>query len=99
MANLQREAYFADGGLFWEGDFLPWLSMNAYLVRAYVEGAASRTLVLHFEKVLPGQGGPSVVPVEEKIPIPAGAEGDLRMLQASLAEKCPRALVAIWTTP
>jgi hypothetical protein len=96
MSKVAREAYFADGGLFWEGEFSPWISMNLYLVGAWVDGNAPRSLVLNFEKVLPGQGGPSVVPVEQRILIPAGADGDMRMLQEKLAEKCPKASVEIF---
>jgi hypothetical protein len=95
MANSQRAAWFAEGGLFWAGDFSPWISMNIYLVRAGVDESAPRSLVLNFEKVLPGQGGPSIVPVERRILIPVGAEQDVRMLQEKLAEKCPKAAVKI----
>jgi hypothetical protein len=95
MANAQRAAWFADGGLFWQGDFSPWVSMNIYLVSAWVEEKAPRSLVLNFEKVLPGQGGPSIVPLERRILIPAGADQDVRMLQEKLAEKCPKATVRI----
>jgi hypothetical protein len=95
MARANREAYFADGGLFWEGSFSPWISMNLYLVRASVDEGAPRSLVLNFEKVLPGQGSPSIVPVEQRVLIPAGADGDVRLLQEKLKEKCPRAAVKI----
>ena len=95
MARVPRAAWFADGGLFWAGDFSPWISMNIYLVRAWVDGKGPRSLVLNFEKVLPGQGGPSVAPVARRIPIPDGAEQDVRMLQEKLAEKCPKAAVKI----
>lgn len=95
MSGTAREAYFADGGLFWEGDFSPWLAMNIYLVGAWVDEGAPRSLVLDFEKVLPGQGGPSIVPVEQRILIPVGAERDIRVLQEKLAEKCPKAEVRI----
>jgi hypothetical protein len=92
---VKPEAYFADGGIFWEGDFSPWISMNVYLVSAWMDETAPRSLVLNFEKVLPGQGGPSIVPVERRILIPDGAEPDVRILQEKLAEKCPRAAVKI----
>jgi hypothetical protein len=95
MANVQREVYFADGGLFWEGEFAPWISMNIYLTNAWVDETAPRSLVLNFEKVLPGQGGPSIVQVERRILIPDGADQDVRMLQEKLAEKCPKAAVQI----
>jgi hypothetical protein len=95
MAREPRNAYFAEGGLFWEGDFCPWLSMNMYLVRAGLEGGGPQSLVLHFEKVLPGQGGPSIVPVEQRVPVPAGREDDVRLLQEKLSELCPKASVAI----
>jgi hypothetical protein len=95
MSGTAREAYFADGGLFWEGDFSPWMAMNIYLVRAWVDESGPRSLVLNFEKVLPGQGGPSIVPVEQRILIPAGAERDVQVLQKKLAEKCPKAQVRI----
>jgi hypothetical protein len=98
MANVSREAYFADGGLFWEGEFAPWISMNIYLTNAWVDETAPRSLVLNFEKVLPGQGGPSIVQVERRILIPEGAERDVRMLQERLAEKCPKAAVQICQT-
>jgi hypothetical protein len=96
MATEQRVAYFADGGLYWEGNFCPWLSVNMYLVRGWVEGAGAQTLVLHFEKILPGQGGPSIVPVEQRVPIPGGREADVRLLQEKLAEKCPHASVSVY---
>jgi hypothetical protein len=95
MGGVERVAYFADGGLFWEGDFCPWMSMNFYLLHAWVDEGARRSLVLRFEKILPGQSGPTVMAVEERIPVPAGADGDVRLLQEKLAEKCPKASVAI----
>jgi hypothetical protein len=36
------------------------------------------------------------VAVEQRIPIPAGAEGDVPMLQEKLVEKCPKADVRIY---
>jgi len=95
MRKVSREVYFADGGLFWEGDFAPWISMNIYLTGARVDENAPRSLVLIFEKVLPGQAGPNILTVEQRVLIPPGAERDIQMLQEKLAEKCPKADVRI----
>jgi hypothetical protein len=95
MSKVTREVFFADGGLFWEGDFAPWISMNIYLTAARVDESAPRSLVLIFEKVLPGQAGPNILPVEQRVLIPPGADRDVQMLQEKLAEKCPGADVRI----
>lgn len=71
----------------------PW----AYLKTASIDERPPRSVLFRFEKVVANPyASNQFIPVEQSVPIPDGADRDLCQLQRLLAERCPKAQVAIF---
>ena len=97
--KLQRampEAFFGRDGVFCDGTFTTWLTGDVFLTAASIDERSPRSLLLRFEKDVPNPYGPlQVIPIQQAVLLPAGAEHDLAQLQAQLAARCPKARVTL----
>jgi hypothetical protein len=88
------EVYFGHDGIFCNGVYTTWLSLNVYLLAASIDERQPRSLLFRFEKVAPGPySGSQAAPFYQFVLIPAGAESDLAHLQQNLSARCPKARI------
>jgi hypothetical protein len=96
LLNVVPEVYFGHDGLFCDGAYTTWLSLNVYLMSASIDERAPRSLSFNFEKVQPSPyTGNQISAIERSVVLPAGAEGDLARLQRELSARCPKARVEL----
>ena len=94
------ETYFGQDGVFCDGDFTPWLSMNVYLLSASLDWRPPHSLLFIFEKVLPNPyTGNQLVEIRQSVLIPPNAEGDISRLGERLAVRCPKARISFGGAP
>jgi len=86
-----REAYFGNEGVYWNGEFSPWILSGSYLV----EATAPRDPPAHLAIVFQTYTGNSSIPIAKRIPIPEGRESDVVLLQQQLRTRCPKAAVRL----
>jgi hypothetical protein len=99
LLKTAPEAYFGHDGLFCDGTYTTWLSLNVYLMSASVDERPPRSLLFSFEKVQPSPyTGNQISTVQHSVALPAGAEGDVARLQRELSARCPKARVALAAT-
>jgi hypothetical protein len=95
MQTAAPEAYFGRDGVFCDGVFTTWLSMNVYLTSASVDERPPRSLLFLFENVVPNPySGNQIVTIRQSVLIPPNAEGDISRLGAELATRCPKARIS-----
>jgi hypothetical protein len=89
-------AYFGRDGMFSDGIFTTWVGLNIYLTEASIDERQPRSLVFQFEKIMPNPvAGNPVMPLIQRVAIPAGAEADIATLQHELGSRCPRARIRL----
>ena len=95
LLKTAPEVYFGQEGLYCDGIFTPWLSSGVYLLAASLDDRAPRSLLLRFEKIVPGATGSQPTTADFSIPLPQGdnPSGDLARLQQELSARCPTAIV------
>ena len=94
MRSAAPEAYFGQDGVFCDGVFTTWLSMNVYLMSASLDERPPRSLLFVFENVVPNPyAGNQLVSIRQSVLIPENAEGDIRRLREELATRCPKARI------
>jgi len=90
------EVYFGHDGIFCDGAYTTWLSLNVYLMSASIDERPPRSLLFDFEKVIPGAySGNSIVAFHQSVLIPPNAEADIARLQRELVARCPKARIAL----
>lgn len=90
------EAYFGHDGVFSNGVYTTWLSINIYLTSATLDERPPRSLLFNFEKVVPSPYTTNqILEVQQSVLIPAGAESDIARLQRELVARCPKARIAL----
>jgi hypothetical protein len=96
LLKAAPEVYFGHDGIFCDGVFTTWLSLNVYLVAASIDDRPPRSLLFSFEKVQPSPyTGNQISAVQQSVLLPAGAEGDVSKLQRELGARCPKARVEL----
>lgn len=95
LLRIAPEVFFGHDGVFCDGVFATWLSINNYLTAATIDAAQPRCLVLGFEKVMPSYAGNQTVAIEQRVLIPAGAQSDIAKLQSELKVRCPKARIEL----
>lgn len=97
LMKAPAEVCFGQEGVFADGVFTPWLTSGVYLLGAWLDERPPRSLVLRFEKIVPGSTGsrPSTVDICVPVPESSGAAGDLARLQRELSARCPKAEVRV----
>jgi hypothetical protein len=96
LLQASPEAYFGHDGVFCDGVFTPWLSVNIYLLSAEIDQRQPRSLLLQFERSVPNPyGANQVIPIHQSVLIPANADGDLARLQRELTARCPKANISL----
>jgi hypothetical protein len=94
--DAASEAYFGHDGLFCNGVYTTWLSLNVYLMAAEIQDGPPRSLLFTFEKVSTGPyAANQIAPVQQRVPIPAGREADVARLQRELGVRCPKARISL----
>jgi hypothetical protein len=94
MQAASPEAYFGHDGVFCDGVFTTWLSMNVCLMSASLDERLPRSLMFVFEKIVPNPyTGNQIVSIHQSVLIPPNAEGDLLRLAEDLAARCPKARI------
>lgn len=86
-----REVVFGDEGLYYSGEFSPWMLSGSYLVEATAPRDPPTRLVFAFQTY---NGSSSTVEVR-RIPIPSGRESDVPTIQENLRARCPKATVRL----
>jgi len=94
MRAAGPEAYFGQDGVFCDGVFTTWLSMNIYLMSASLDERPPRSLLFTFEQVVPNPyTGNQLVAIHQSVLIPTNAEADISRLGEQLALRCPKARI------
>jgi hypothetical protein len=92
LLRVTPEVYFGHDGLFCDGVYTTWLSLNIYFKSSSIDERQPRSLLFRFEKVVSNPyTGNQFIPVYQSVLIPAGAEIDIARLQHELAARCPEA--------
>jgi hypothetical protein len=89
------EAYFAQDGLFVDGEYSAWLGAEIYLLAASIEQTTPQCVSMQFERVRSGNFGPEILEVHKMVMIPTGAEADIEKLQKNLSATCHKARVSL----
>jgi hypothetical protein len=96
LGKAAPEVYFGHDGLFCDGVYITWLSLNVYLMSAAIDERPPRSLSFNFEKVTPSPyTGNQISAIQQSVVLPAGADGDLARLQRELSARCPKARVEL----
>jgi hypothetical protein len=96
LQKSPKQAYFGHDGVFCDGVFTTWLSMNVYLMSAAIDQREPRSLLFVFEKVVPNPyTGNQLIPIEQRVLIPHGAEDDVVRLRRELAARCSKARISL----
>ena len=91
LIQAEPEVCFGQEGVFADGVFTPWLTSGVYLLGAWLDERPPRSLVLRFEKIVPGSTGSQPSTVDICVPLPENAAQDLARLQQELSARCPKA--------
>jgi hypothetical protein len=98
LIEAAPEVYFGHDGIFCDGVYTTWLGLSVYLMSASIDERQPRSLLFTFEKVVPSPyTANQVIPIEQSVMLPAGAESDIARLQRELGARCPKARIAIAT--
>jgi hypothetical protein len=90
------EAYFGRDGVFCDGVYTTWLSLNVYLTSASIDERQPRSLVFHFDKIVPNPyAGNPIIPIQQSVLIPQDAESDIARLRQELTARCPKARILL----
>jgi len=96
LRSAAPEVYFGHDGVFCDGVFTTWLTIDNYLKAASVDERAPRSLLFRFEKVvISPYAGNQFIPVYQSVLIPEGAEADLARLQHELSTRFPALPIAL----
>jgi hypothetical protein len=96
LLKAAPEVYFGHDGIFCDGVYTTWLSLNVYLMSASIDERPPRSLLFNFEKVQPSPyTANQISAIQQSVLVPAGAEGDLSSLQRELSARCPKARVEL----
>ena len=96
LLKVTPEAYFGRDGLYCNGAYNTWVGISVYLKSASLDQNPPRSLYFLFEKYVPNPyGGSTSMPIHQVVPIPAGAESDLALLQKELTARCPKLRIAL----
>jgi hypothetical protein len=96
LLKTAPEAYFGHDGLFCDGIYLNWQGLSGYLVAAAIDERQPRSLLFSFEKVIPSPYTTNqILPIEQSVLIPSGADSDIARLQRELKARCPTARIAL----
>jgi len=96
LLKIPPEVYFGRDGVFCDGVYTQWLSMDVYLLAASIDERQPRSLLFRFEKIEPNPyGGYPAVPIHQSVLIPSGRESDIALLQKELIARCPNAHIAL----
>jgi hypothetical protein len=96
LRGAAPEVYFGRDGVYCDGVFTTWLTLDNYLKAASIDARAPRSLLFRFEKVVVNPyGGNQFFPVYQCVLIPDGAEADLARLQNELSTRFPALPIAL----
>jgi hypothetical protein len=96
LLKAAPEVYFGHDGVFCDGVYTNWLTMNVYLTSASIDQREPRSLLFRFEKVVPAAyGGNPILAIQQSVLIPPGAQSDIARLQQELAARCPKAKIVL----
>jgi hypothetical protein len=96
LRSAAPEVYFGHDGVYCDGAFTTWLTLDTYLKAASVDERAPRSLLLRFEKVVVNPySGNQLLPIYQSVMIPDGAEADLARLQQELRARLPALPIAL----
>jgi hypothetical protein len=96
LRNAAPEVYFGHDGVYCDGVFTTWLTLDNYLKAASIDERAPRSLLFRFEKVVVNPySGNQFVPIYQSVLIPEGAEADLSRLQHELSARLPALPIAL----
>jgi uncharacterized membrane protein HdeD (DUF308 family) len=96
LLKVTPEVYFGHDGVFCDGVYTTWLTMNVYLTSASIDERQPRSLLFRFERIDPNPyGGYPAVPIHQSVLIPAGGDNDVVRLQKELTARCPKAQIAL----
>src|SRR5450631_579397 len=88
LRSAAPEVYFGHDGVYCDGVFTTWLTLDNYLKAASIDERAPRSLLFRFEKVVVNPyTGNQFVPIYQSVLIPEGAEADLARLQRELSTR------------
>ena len=96
LLKAAPEVYFGRDGVFCDGVYTTWLGLSVYLLSASIDERQPRSLLFCFEKSVPSPyTGNQVVPINQSVLIPPGAESDIARLQRELTTRCPKARIVL----
>jgi hypothetical protein len=96
LRGAAPEVYFGHDGVYCDGVFTTWLTLDNYLKAASIDERTPRSLLFRFEKVVVNPyAGNQFVPIYQSVLIPAGAEADLARLQHELTTRFPALPIAL----
>jgi len=96
LLKATPDAYFGRDGLFCNGVYATWVGLSVYLTSASVDQNPPRSLLFRFEEYVPNPyEGSQMLPINQSVPIPPGAESDIARLQRELTARCPKAQIVL----
>jgi len=96
LLKATPDAYFGRDGLFCNGVYTTWVGLSVHLTSASVDQNPPRSLCFRFEKYIPNPyEGSQMLPINQSVPIPPGAESDIARLQRELTARCPKAQIVL----
>jgi hypothetical protein len=94
--DTSPDVFFGPDGLFANGAYMLWLGVGVHLVSASIDAREPKSAEFMFERVVPNPYGPNhVASVRHCMPIPAGCDSDLELLQRELKARCPKARIGL----
>jgi len=96
LRQAPRETYFGHDGMYCDGEYAVWLTIDVYLLSAVVDPRPPRSLKFEFEKVIfnPYNAAQRFT-IRRSVLIPQGAEEDLKRLQRELSARCATAKISL----
>jgi hypothetical protein len=96
LRGAAPEVYFGHDGVYCDGVFTTWLTLDTYLKAASIDERVPRSLLFRFEKVVVNPySGNQLLPIYQSVLIPDGAEADLARLQQELRARLPALPIAL----
>jgi hypothetical protein len=96
LRGAAPEVYLVHDGVFCDGVFTTWLTLDNYLKAASIDERAPRSLLFRFEKVVVNPyAGNQLIPIYQSVLIPERAEADLARLQHELSTRFPALPIAL----
>ena len=96
LRSAASEVFFGHDGVYCDGVFTTWLTLDTYLKAASIDERAPRSLLFQFEKVIVSPyGGNKFTPIYQSVLLPEGAEADLARLQHELSTRFPTLPIAL----